>query len=79
MLCEQLDEITSHIFIARSQYQYLSKLKENLKCGEVIILGNFAENFSFIVQDEIQDITGAINNVVCILLFCIIVKKMNLT
>ena len=53
-LCEQLDEITSHSFIARSQSQYLNKLKENLKCGEVIILGDFAENFSFIVQDEIQ-------------------------
>ena len=32
-LCEQLDEITSHSFIARSQSQYLNKLKENLKCG----------------------------------------------
>ena len=53
-LCEQLDEITSHCFIARSKSQYLNKLKENLKCGEVIILEDFAEKFSFIVQDEIQ-------------------------
>ena len=53
-LCEQLDEITSHSFIARSQSQYLNKLKENLKCDEVIILEDFAENVSFIVQDEIQ-------------------------
>ena len=42
-LCEQLDEITSHSFIARSQSQYLNKLKENLKCHEVIILEDFAE------------------------------------
>ena len=53
-LREQLDEVTSHSFIARSQSQYLSKLKEKLKCGEVIILGDFAENVSFIVRDEIQ-------------------------
>ena len=53
-LCEHLDEITSHSFIARSQSQYLNKLKENLNCGEVIILGDFVENVSFIVQDEIQ-------------------------
>ena len=53
-LCEQLDEIISHSFIARSQSQDLNKLKENLKCGEVNILGDFAENFSLIVQDEIQ-------------------------
>ena len=53
-LCEQLDEITSHLFIARSQSQYLNKLKENLKCGEVVIFGDFAENVSFTVQGEIQ-------------------------
>ena len=70
-LCEQLDEITSHSFIARSQSQYINKLKENLKCGEVTILGDFAENFSFIVRDEIQGFhfTGIINNVVCIVLY----------
>ena len=49
-LYEQLDEITSHAFIAKLQSQYLNKLKD----GDVIILGDFAENFSFIVQDEIQ-------------------------
>ena len=53
-LCEQLGGITSHSFIARSQSQYLNKLKKSLKCGEVIILGDFAVNLSFIVQDEIQ-------------------------
>ena len=53
-LCEQLDEITSHSFIARSQSQYLNKLKEDLKWGEVIVLRDFTENFSFTVQDEIQ-------------------------
>ena len=46
-LCVQLDKITSHSFIGRSQSQYLNKLNKNLKCGEVIILGDFAENFSF--------------------------------
>ena len=53
-MCEQLDEITSHSFIARSQSQYLNKLKENLKCGEATILEDYAENVSFIVEDEIQ-------------------------
>ena len=28
-LCEQLDDITSHFLITRSQSQYLNKLKEN--------------------------------------------------
>ena len=42
-LYEQLDEITSHSFFAKSQCQYLNNLKENLECGEVVILGDFAE------------------------------------
>ena len=53
-LCEQSDEITSHSFITRLQSHYLNKLKENQKCGGVIFIGDFAENFSFIVQYEIQ-------------------------
>ena len=78
-LHEQLDEITFHSFIARSQSQYLNKPKENLKCGAVIILGDFAESFSFIEQDKIQGYHW--NNQQCSLhlLFIIIVKKMNLT
>ena len=51
-LCELLDEVTSHSFNEGSQSQYLNKPKENLKCGEVIIFGDVAENFSFIVQDS---------------------------
>ena len=53
-LCQKLDEITAHSFIAKAQAQYLNKLKEKLKYDEMIILGDFAENFSFVVQDEIQ-------------------------
>ena len=49
-LCEQLDEITSHSFIARSQSQYLNKLKQNLKCHEVIILEDFAEKIQLSIS-----------------------------
>ena len=33
---------------------YLKLLKGNLKSGELLILMDFAENYSFIVQDAIQ-------------------------
>ena len=33
---------------------YLRECKENLKHDECIILGDFAENYQFVVQDEVQ-------------------------
>ena len=39
---------------AKAQAKYLKKLKKDLKEDEVIVLGDFAENYKFIVQDEIQ-------------------------
>ena len=53
LLCEKLDKITSHSFIAKSQLHYLKHLKETIGPHEAIVLGDFAENFSFVVQDEI--------------------------
>ena len=53
-LAEKLNNTTSHSYIVRSQAAYLKKLKEDLPTDEVIVLGDFAENYKFIVQDEIQ-------------------------
>ena len=47
VLCEKLDAITSHSFKGKSQASYLKNLK-----NEVIVLGDFAENNKFLVQDE---------------------------
>ena len=54
LLCEKLDKITSHSFIAKSQSSYLKHLKEKISPDEAIVLGDFAENYTFVVQDEIQ-------------------------
>ena len=53
-LCSHLDDITAHSFISKSQALYLKMLKEQLKEDEAIILMDFAENFKFVVQDEVQ-------------------------
>ena len=53
-LCEKLDKITSHSYIAKSQAKYLADLKDNLKENEAIVLGDFAENYQFLIQDEVQ-------------------------
>ena len=39
---------------SKNQKNYLKNLKENLKPNEAIIILDFAENCSFVVQDAVQ-------------------------
>ena len=57
--------MTAHSFIAKCQSNYLRECKENLEENEVIILGDFAKNYSFVVQDEVQGFHW--NNIQCTL------------
>jgi hypothetical protein len=41
-------------FIVTQQAMFLKKLKCNLQSGEFVVLCDFAENYSFILQDEAQ-------------------------
>ena len=45
LLIEKLQVLTTHSFIATSQAKYLKKVKEELREDEVIVLGDFAENY----------------------------------
>ena len=54
ILCEKLDKVTAHSYIARSQAAYLNAKKESLCAEEVIVLGDFSENYKFVIQDEVQ-------------------------
>ena len=49
-----MDKLTSHSYTAKCQARYLKQRKENLTEESIIILGDFAENYTFVVQDEIQ-------------------------
>ena len=51
---EALNKLTSHSFIAKSQARYLKEKKGNLNDNACTILLDFAENYQFVVQDEIQ-------------------------
>lgn len=53
-LLTRIDKLTEHHFISKHQNNYLRILKESLKVGEIIVLLDFAENFTFIVQDAVQ-------------------------
>ena len=50
----QINALTSHSFIAKAQAAYLSQQKESLTRGTAVVLLDFAENYSFVVQDAVQ-------------------------
>lgn len=47
-------EIKDHYFINKKQKEYLQESKQKLKKNECIIICDFAENYSFLIQDSIQ-------------------------
>lgn len=49
-----LTNLLQHDFIAKKQSQYLREIKNQLEPGCVLVIGDFAENYSFVVQDAIQ-------------------------
>ena len=51
---KNLRDLISHDFIAKSQSKFLKKCKDELDENEVVILGDFAENYSSIIQNEVQ-------------------------
>jgi len=54
-LAQKIDDLTRHSFIAKTQSAYMNVLKECLiPETEIFMQGDFAENFSFVVQDKIQ-------------------------
>ena len=52
LLVEKLDN--NMLFYCRSQASYLKQPKNMIGADEVIVLGDFAENYSFLVQDKIH-------------------------
>ena len=53
-LLSAINAITKHSLLAKCQANLLRAKKESLEANEVIVLGDFAENCQFLVQDEIQ-------------------------
>ena len=65
MVVKQLQDLTSHSYIAKSQAKYLNDRKNEINETCALILGDFAENYSFVVQDEVQGFHW--NNLQCTL------------
>ena len=54
MVMEKLVKLTAHSYISKCQSKYLKNHIEKLPSNSAIILGDFAENYSFVVEDEVQ-------------------------
>lgn len=53
-LAQKLDKLKKHHYISKVQSQFLKDKKASLNSSECLVLADFAENFSFVIQDEIQ-------------------------
>lgn len=50
----QMTQLLQHDFIAKKQSSFFETQKKNLKNNELLIICDFSENYSFIVQNAIQ-------------------------
>lgn len=50
---ESIPAMLKHSYIAKHQGAFFQHKRDNLKKGEVLVLGDFAENYSFVIQDAI--------------------------
>lgn len=50
---EQIRELIPHDFIAKKQSEYLKMCKENLQQGEYVVVSDFSENYTFVIQVDI--------------------------
>ena len=55
-LLAKLHVFKVHMFIHDMQTKQFCAVKENLSPGEVLIVGDFSENYSFVVQDAAQGV-----------------------
>ena len=76
VLCEKLDAITLHLFIAKSQASYLKNLKNEVKNMRLLFLETSQRTTNFWFKMRPRGTTGISSNAHCILwLYIIVVMK----
>ena len=53
-ICQEMEDLTSHIFRTDFQYSVKSNLEENLPAGHCLVVMDFSENITLQAQDEIE-------------------------
>lgn len=54
LFCSQMSSLVQHDFIAKQQRAFLNYTKENLNDSEFVVVCDFSENYSIVLQDEAQ-------------------------
>ena len=54
LLATTVDDMTAHSYMSKAQSTYLMSQKENLDSDTCIAMLDFAENYQYVLQDEIQ-------------------------
>ncbi|KAJ1375148.1 hypothetical protein SESBI_51341 [Sesbania bispinosa] len=55
LFMKQLKDLLPHHFIAKEQSKFVAKKKQELEEGEALVLCDFAENYTCVIQDAVQD------------------------
>ncbi|KAJ4446093.1 hypothetical protein ANN_12785 [Periplaneta americana] len=55
-LSSKLLSLLPHVFIAQQQSQFLVECKENIQSENYIVIADFSENYSFVIQDSVQGV-----------------------
>ena len=53
-LTEKLEILKTHDFIYKQQAGYFNETKDTLEEGSTIAVGDFSENYTFVIQDAVQ-------------------------
>ncbi|CAF4947457.1 unnamed protein product [Pieris macdunnoughi] len=51
---ESIPKFLQHDFIARQQAEFFQTTKKNLEVGQVLVVADFSENYSFLLQNSVQ-------------------------
>lgn len=51
---EYIPKLLQHDFVAKQQAEYFQTIKKNLEIGQVLVVADFSENYSFLLQNSVQ-------------------------
>lgn len=54
MFCEKLEILLPHSLIAKQQSSFCTEMKSKLETNEFLVMADFSENHSFVLQDSAQ-------------------------
>ena len=54
LLINSINNLTQHSYLVKPQARYVKSKKESLGANEVMVLGDFTENYQYLIHDKIE-------------------------